>query len=214
MGSPLERLILSSRENPNQHSVYVGTKLTVPPTVEPLDLAVAKLHARVENGVAEDDGLLNVLIVAARQYVERATQRSLITQTWELVLDTFPNSAQVKLPFGPVQSVTSVTTYDEANAAAIFTSTGYLADTYGDRVTLVDGYSWPSDLRANNGVIITFVAGYGSDPEDVPAAIQQAMLMLIAHWYENRESVVPGSTTTPIKQGVDTLLAPYMRRRV
>ncbi|OZN25258.1 hypothetical protein CFY87_03695 [Actinobacillus seminis] len=53
-------------------------------------------------------------------------------------------------------------------------------------------------------------------PEDesngliVNAAIKQAMLMTIAHWYEHRESVIVGTiTSTEIEEGVWRLIQPY-----
>jgi len=174
----------------------------------------ANLHCRVEPGVAEDAPLIRALILAARNYVENQLNRSLITQTWALVLDTFPSANEIMLPKGDVQSVTSVTTYDEADDSSVFTTDGYRVDTYGDRITLVDGYSWPSDLRAHNGVIVTYVAGYGDEPEDVPGGIRQAILMLVAHWYENREAVATGTINTVIKLGVDAALSGYRRHRI
>jgi uncharacterized phiE125 gp8 family phage protein len=214
MGSPLERLIQQGTRPLAQHDVFVGLKRTAEPSIEPVTLDEANLHCKVEPGVTEDNVLILSLIIAARNYVENQLNRSLITQTWELVLDTFPSGNEVALPKGDVQSVTNVTTYDEADASSVFTSSGYRVDTYGDRVTLVDGYSWPSDLRAHNGVIITYVAGYGDEPEDVPNAIRQAILMLVAHWYENREAVATGTINTVIKMGVDAALSGYRRHRI
>lgn len=57
-------------------------------------------------------------------------------------------------------------------------------------------------------------------PEDVSnglvinAAIKQAMLMLIGHWYEHRESVVIGATTKEIELGVWRLIQPYRQMGV
>ena len=45
-----------------------------------------------------------------------------------------------------------------------------------------------------NGVEIDFVAGHGDAPADVPPPIRQALLLLIAHWYEHREPVEIGAT--------------------
>lgn len=60
------------------------------PASEPVTLAEAKLHLRVETGMTDDDTLISALIVAARQVAETITRRALITQTWRLVLDQFP----------------------------------------------------------------------------------------------------------------------------
>ena len=213
MGSPLERLIRESERPLRQHNVYVGLNRTSDAGTEPASLAQAKLHCRIETGVTEDDTLITALIVAARTYVEDTLNRALITQTWELVLDTFPSGNNVLLPKGPLQSITSITTYDEADAASVFTTSGYRVDTYGDRATLVDGYSWPTDLRSHNGVVITYVTGYGDASTDIPPSIIQAIFMLIAHWYENREAVSEKAMLT-VPMGVDLLLTPYKRLRI
>ncbi len=64
--------------------------LVTAPATEPVSLAEAKLHLRVETGMTDDDTLISALIVAARQVAETITRRALITQVWKLVLDQFP----------------------------------------------------------------------------------------------------------------------------
>lgn len=66
----------------------MASVLTVAPALEPLTLAEAKAHLRVD--FVEDDTLISALIVAARQRAEVITRRALITQSWQLVLDAFP----------------------------------------------------------------------------------------------------------------------------
>lgn len=39
--------------------------------------------------------------------------------------------------------------------------------------------------------------------------ITTAMLLLIAHWYENREAVVVGDTASSLPMAVDALITPY-----
>mgnify|MGYP000365478232 CR=1 FL=1 len=74
------------------------------PAVEPISLAEAKAHLRVDTSA--DDSLITSLIVAARKYFEERTRRSLITQSWKLTLDDFPTEFTLTRP--PIQSVTSV----------------------------------------------------------------------------------------------------------
>ncbi len=63
--------------------------LTAGPSVEPVSLAEAKAHCRVD-GTAEDT-LIASLIVAARMHVERALDAALIAQGWSLYLDGWPD---------------------------------------------------------------------------------------------------------------------------
>jgi uncharacterized phiE125 gp8 family phage protein len=63
-------------------------------------------------------------------------------------------------------------------------------------------------------VTVTYVAGYGPAGDDVPAAIRHAMLLLIGHWYEHRESVVVGGNPVQVPLAVQALLRPYRRVRL
>ena len=66
----------------------MSLQLVTPPTGEPVSLAEAKLHLRVD--VDDDDALIGSIISAARQAAETLTGRQLITSRWKLVLDAFP----------------------------------------------------------------------------------------------------------------------------
>ena len=99
--------------------------------------------------------------------------------------------------------------YDTDDTEATFSSDNYFADTKSEpgRIALNYGASWPSTtLRPVNGVCIIFVAGYGN-AADVPQYIKNAMLLLIGHWYENREgAAIPSVVPKEIPFGVEALL--------
>lgn len=61
-----------------------------PPLSEPVTLAEAKTHLRVDTDYITDDSLIRGLITAARQHAEQICRRSLIDQTWKLAIDQFP----------------------------------------------------------------------------------------------------------------------------
>jgi hypothetical protein len=54
------------------------------------------------------------------------------------------------------------------------------------------GKVWPVARMMPAAVKVQFVCGYGAGFANVPALMQAAMLLLIGHWYMNREAVVPG----------------------
>ena len=56
---------------------------------------------------------------------------------------------------------------------------------------------------------VRFICGYGAAGA-VPQAIKQAMLLLIGHYFNNREQTITGVMATEIPQGADALLAPYV----
>lgn len=62
--------------------------LVTPPAVEPLSLAEAKAHLRLE--IDDDDDLVSALVVAARQKCESRLVRAFVTSGWRFTLDGFP----------------------------------------------------------------------------------------------------------------------------
>jgi uncharacterized phiE125 gp8 family phage protein len=183
--------------------------LTAGPAVEPVTLAEAKAHLRAD-GTAED-ALIASLIVTARLNVEAASALALITQSWSYFLDAWPRGRALTLPLRPVQSVAAVRLYDESGASTTLDPVTYLLDGAGSPPRLVrqGALHWPKPGRNANGVEVAFTAGYGSAAADVPAPIRQAVLMLVAHWYEHRSPVEIGPFADPIPDTVGTLLAPY-----
>ena len=132
--------------------------LTTAPTAEPIDLAEAKLHARVDG--SDDDVLVASWITAARLYCETFTRRALVTQTWKLTLDGF--ASKIVLPHAPLQAVTSITYIDAAGATQTVTSTVYAVDTDAEPgiVRLGYGQTWPTTRGFANDVTVNYVAGY------------------------------------------------------
>jgi hypothetical protein len=62
------------------------------------------------------------------------------------------------------------------------------------------GFFWPPVLYVPNAVQIHFTAGYATDgsvvgngPGQMPGRVKTAILQTVSSWYENRESVQPGS---------------------
>ena len=69
--------------------------LITPPALEPVSLADAKAHLRLDTD--DDDQLVTAAIVAARVHVEALTRRLLIEQGWRVYLDRWPRKRIVTL---------------------------------------------------------------------------------------------------------------------
>lgn len=177
------------------------------PAAEPVLLAEAKLHLRVEH--VDDDALIDVLIQAAREHVENHIKRPLITQVIDLTLDCFPS--EICINRQPVQTVDAINYVDGDGVSQVVLPADYDVDVSSEpaRITPSYGNSWPSIRAQNNAVSIEFTAGYGLTGAAVPAPIRQAMLLLISHWYENREAVVIGTISSTLPMAVDALLSVY-----
>lgn len=180
------------------------TRLITGPAVEPVTVDDVKTHLRID--FDHDNPYLADLISWKREGLERNYLNSaLITQTWELVLDAFPGGDVIKLPYPPLQSVTSVTYTDEDDVDTVYSSANYRVDTdsFPGRIVLKTGQSWPSTtLKEFGGLVIRFVAGYGDAKTDVPGPIKRALLLLLGDAYENRED-------TLIAQGVTVSTLPH-----
>lgn len=109
-------------------------------------------------------------------------------------------SGALELAFPPVQSVTSVVTYDRDNSSSTFSASKYGVDLQGARIYLNEGETWPTDLRAYNSVEITYVAGYGA--ANVPAPIVEAIRLYVSQLFDGCEGM-----TDEVKR----LLGPYRR---
>ena len=208
----------------------MGLSVLVQPANEPVSLDEAKLHCRIDT--TADDLLVSSLIQAAREYVERYTRRALIYTTYRYTLDCFPGAntwsyystdAPLELPRQPVPQIAASGSYSYAMPRIRY------YDTDGVRQTLTyAGEDFELDLGSNppalrlypltywpiaeyyraNAVEIDFVAGYGATGDAVPAALKTAILMLVAHWYENRQAVAAGfGAEVPL--AVDSILKMY-----
>ena len=177
---------------------------TVAPTVEPLSTADAKTHLRVDH--SEEDGLIDDYVEAARRQVELFTRRALVNTTFTLKLDAFP--VEIRTPRSPLSSVTSITHIDcDGNSQTVASSVYDVdTDTEPGRIFLKFDQSWPDTRTINNAVTVTFVAGFGSAASSVPESLRSAVRLLAAHYYEQREPVVVGTTTAKIPMSVESLL--------
>ena len=182
------------------------------PAVEPLTVAEAKLHLRVD--ISDDDAYIGTLITAAREWVENYLDRTLITTQLILRAAEFPTE-ELELPRPPMVASGTATavviTYTLADTTTATLSTAlYRVDrtsTPGNVAPIING-TWPSDVIEDaNAVAVTYWAGYGPTSASVPATIRHACLMLIGHWYERRSAVLTGTISKPIEFAVESLLA-------
>lgn len=176
------------------------------PTRYALELADAKQQLNLI-GSADDDLLLVDLIKAAHEYIETATDLTLTTTSYRVVLRVLPESSELVLPKPPVSAVSSFSYYDENNASQTFTD--YYLRTDGNshsRILLNRDASWPNLYDRWDAVTIDYTAGIGANAAAMPATVRHAMRLLVAHWYDNRESVLVGSISKNLEHSLNGLL--------
>jgi len=184
------------------------------PAAEPVTLADAKAFLKLD--ASDEDALVSTLVTAARLHVEGATGRALISQSWRLVLDDWPVSRMIRLPVSPLISLDAITAYGEDGDPETLPLAGVLWDATASPalVFLPQDFGATIPLRSRQGIEIDFTAGYGTDPADVPAALRQAMLTLVAYWFENRDTLVIAGSGAVIPSGLDLMLGPYRSIRL
>lgn len=180
-------------------------KRTVAPTIEPVSLESFRLHCRIDT--TEEDEVLSSYLSAAREMLEADTQRGFLPQTWQLTLDGFPDDV-IELRRCPVTAVSSITYTDIAGASQTLSTSVYAVDLGNEpaRITLKHGQVWPYTLGQANVVTVTFTVGY--TVLTVPQQAQQAIRMLAAHWYNNRETIQDKGQSVPY--GYDALVGRLM----
>lgn len=160
------------------------------PASEAVTTTEAKAHCRVD--INDDYALIAGLVTAARQAFEEINGRSLFTTTWKLVLDRWPSTPYIVLPRPPLASVTSISYIDSAGNTTVWDAANYVVETLRTpgRVHLAENVDWPvATLRAASPITITYVSGWATVGA-IPQRYKQAILLLVGHWYENRENVV------------------------
>lgn len=155
------------------------------PAVEPLTLAEAKLHLRVD--IPDDDALISALITSVRQYAETITRRAFIQQTWSYLIDSFPGPTIIGVPWGKtftlprhaieieksrVQQVLAVNYLDMSGTPQGMPAADYTVDYTSEpcRITPVFGQIWPIPLPQIGAVNVRFVAGYAAPVVFDPSA--------------------------------------------
>lgn len=180
--------------------------LVEPPDSEPLTADEARARVQSLSDV-DDDNVVNALIAAARAHFDGDNswlRRAILTQTWDLRIDSFyPDAAGpyrqlpymhpnwygrplwqpsahpgIAIPLPPLQKVVSVKYLDSDGAVQTIDPTVYTVHS-GEpaHLLLAHGKSWPSTSNMPGAITIRFIAGYGDDGSDVDERIRTAIAL-------------------------------------
>lgn len=154
-----------------------------------------------------DDAKILDKLRAAREFCEDFTGQYLARRTVEVAMDSFPTGA-VEIPFYPVVTVeTFQAAGEDIDAEA------YVLDDFSKPARLVPVSGWPSVTAATNTIRLRCAAGYTDDTDGLtlPYAIRAAMLLVLAHLWENREDSTEKAMQS-IPNGALSLLRPHRIR--
>lgn len=190
-------------------------------TAEPISMEMARAHLKIDvfgsPPQSDDDFWIETIgIPGARAGCEGWLGVSIAQQSYQLSTNGFPIGTII-LPFGPVQSITTVTYIDPDGDIQIVPEEDYVLDGYANPATLslATGATWPETESSAQSVLVEYVAGYfdatASPPMMLPAGIMIGVLLELSHLNSNREA------TTPLRMmelpiGVEWHLEPFRRR--
>lgn len=167
-----------------------------------MTLAEAKKHLRLEPDETDEDDLIAGLISVAREYAEGRQWKKLAVRTYELKAAA---DRTFQLP-PPCQEILSVIVNDRnGDPVEISASNYYLySDDFKALLELSSTYKYPA-LSSDNRLPVRIEFKAGLSPEAVLKKTKHAILMLIGHWYENREASTEKKREKP-PFAVDALL--------
>ncbi|SHF67435.1 phage conserved hypothetical protein, phiE125 gp8 family [Loktanella atrilutea] len=174
-----------------------------PPDWAPIKVEEAKLFLRVDG--AEEDALIEGLIAAAVDHLDGRSGilgRCMVTQVWRYQAQCLHAQFDFDMPGATAATVRFVDATGETQAVTL--PNDRLVETVRGSSLIV---SDADPLAAWRGPAM-IDATFGTAVDDVPPALVQAVRMLVAHWYANREAVVTRSAA-PLPLGVQMLIAPY-----
>ena len=187
---------------------YRSLKTLTQPAVEPVTLAEAKQHCRVDT--TTDDAYIGSLITAAREWCEAYCDETFVHTQYRMTLDSFP--VEIELPRPPMATAGTTTavsiTYTlENQTTAVLATNQYRVDRDATPGVLRTNYngSWPSHLLDYNAVTVTWWGGSGATGAAVSQRFKSAILWLVGYWYERRMAAEQASMSE-IPFGVRSLL--------
>ena len=179
--------------------------LETPPVRLPVSIHDVKEQLRIDGD--DDTPALDRLVRVATAYLdgEGALGRAMISQSW--AQNFYAPKDKVRISMLPFQSLASVEYYDADGALQTATLANFEVVGAGNEKWLrpKDGFTWPSTDDRPDAIKVTYVAGYGDNPSDIPESIRHALLMLVTHWFERREPL-SDRTAIEIPWGVEALL--------
>lgn len=181
-------------------------KLITAPATLPVTIDEVASHIRVSDD-PDETYYLTSLIDSAAAYIDGVYGMGfcMMPQTLELMIDQFTNT--IKIPVYPVSSVVSIKYIDTEGTEQTLEESKYTLNSYGNMPTVAPSYNeqWPSTRNISGAVKIQFIAGFSALPQD----LKHAVLLLVGHWYDNREAATSSGTFSETPFAVKAILNKY-----
>lgn len=186
---------------------------TVPDSALPVE--DFKAHLRLGTGFGQEtaqDEVISGFLRAAISAIEARTGKILMTRSFSWSLTGWRDPSAQALPVAPVVAVTRVAIVARDGSETELTNTGYWLERDSQRPRLRStGASLPR-IPQGGSAVVQFDAGYDPVWAKLPADLQQAVLMLAAHYYEYRHDTKLSDGCMPF--GVSSLIERYRALRL
>lgn len=180
-------------------------------------LSLLEAHRHLNLSTTEDDEWVTAAIKTATRHVEGYTGRAYLPQRRRLTMHSFADTRYVRnrriyperTPLSSSTAV-SITYVDSQGTTQTLPSSDYLVHANDNPCYLSEAYNatWPNTRGVDNDVTIT----YSVNTSTPSVTVKHALGMLLAHWYNQRESHGE-KTFQEVPLGVNALLAPDMIER-
>ena len=164
-------------------------------TVAGATMTEPKAHMRIDSSNTADDAMVELYCTAAQRYIEARAR--IVFGVAEFRIET--RAYQIPLEITKFKSLESVATLDSAGAATTIT-TGFRLDLSQavphliiDPAVHLEPYAFRVQYKAE-------------EDTEVQTQARAALLLLGAHFYANRESVVTGTIATPVPMGLGMII--------
>ncbi|PHR57282.1 MAG: hypothetical protein COA44_06170 [Arcobacter sp.] len=182
----------------------MGLKLKTASTSLPVDLVLAKAHLNILDN--QEDFYITSLIEAATNLAEEIMGRQIVSAVYELTMDVLPVCFELPRPELISVDIIQYIAPEDTLFSTLDASLYIVDDTnmIGE-VSKHPDISYPSVRAIKNSVKVTYTTGY-KNQSSVPAAIKHWILLQVGTWYEHREEVVVGVSSTSIKNKYNDML--------
>lgn len=175
------------------------TELAEVPT-EVLPVAGLQEHLRLGSGFAMapgQDALLVSHLRAALAMIEGRTAKALLQRRFRLQLSAWLTDDAQPLPLAPVAAVSTLVLLDAGGGQQLVPATRYRLRPDAHRPRIEGAGGRLPAIPTDGSAVIEFDAGFGAQWADLPADLQQAVLLLAAEFYERRHHDPAGPSGLP-----------------
>lgn len=170
-------------------------------------VAVLAGHLRLAHGFTDDanqDAALERYLRASCAAIEARIGKALFARRFLLTVLEWQSAASHPFPLAPVREIVAVRTLTREGTQVTVDPASYRLQPDAHRPLLLATGARLAQPTQAGSVEVEFAAGFGTEWGDIPADLQQAVMMLAASYWGQESDPAQG-----VPQAVAVLLEPY-----